>query len=97
MYQIIDTINNATFDGLKVTKLTELNATEMLQINLEKDAVFPEHASPTDATLLVLEGTILFHITDHKYQLSSHQLFKFPKNIPHRVLALEDSKFLILR
>ena len=97
MYQIIDTINYSTFDGLKVTKLTELTATEMLQINLEKDAIFPEHTSPTDATLLVLEGAIRFQINSNEYQLMSHQLFEFPKNIPHSVFALEDSKFLILR
>lgn len=96
MYQINNTINDKDFNKLQVAKLNDGPA-ETLLIILEKDAIFPEHTSPRDAHLIVLEGEIQFHINSEKYRLKKHQDFKFPKETPHWVEAIENSKFLIIR
>ena len=97
MYQINNTIKSQPFEKLKVQKLAKTDALEILSINLEKGALFPEHTSPKDAKLIVLEGDILFNINEKSYRLKKYQDFSFPKEIAHWVKANEDSKFLIIR
>ena len=97
MYQINNTIKSQPFEKLKVQKLAKTDVLEILSISLEKDAVFPEHTSPTDAQLIVLEGDIIFHINEEPFHLKKYQNFSFPKEVPHWVKANENSKFLIVR
>lgn len=97
MYKINDTINLTSYKGLKAGKLLDLNAKEILLISLEENSIFPEHTSPTNAHVLVLEGTITFFINTQEYKLTKHQVFNFPKDEPHWVKASESSKFLIIR
>jgi quercetin dioxygenase-like cupin family protein len=97
MYEINDIINKTSFEGLQVGKILDFNATEILQISLEATTIFPKHTSPTNATLLVLEGEISFFINNEKYILKKHQIFQFPKKEEHWVEAITDSKFLIFR
>ncbi len=97
MYTINNHINTEHFNGLKVQKMAKTEALEILSISLEKDTVFPEHSSPKDAHLVVLEGAIDFHINQNRYELQANQYFNFPKEEIHWVKALKDSKFLIIR
>lgn len=96
MYQINNTINNLGFNKLQVSKLNDGPA-ETLLITLEKDAILPEHTSPRDAHLIVLEGEIQFHINSEEFRLKKHHDFKFPKDATHWVKATENSKFLVIR
>jgi quercetin dioxygenase-like cupin family protein len=97
MTAINDHINTTAFKGLQVNKLLDIDAKEILQISLEDKAIFPKHTSPRDATLLVLEGSILFFINDKAYSLKKHQILNFSKDEEHWVEAHENSKFLIIR
>lgn len=97
MYKVDDTILTQPYDELQVQKLLQTDALEILSISLRKNAIFPEHASPNDAHLIVLEGAIVFHINEETFHLKKHQHFSFPKEIGHWVKAQEDSKFLIIR
>ena len=97
MYTINNAITLQPFDKLQVHKLVKTDALEILSISLEKNEVFPEHTSPTDAQLIVLEGEIVFHINGEPFHLSKHQHFNFPKENKHWVQAIENSKFLIIR
>lgn len=97
MYKINDALNLKDYKGLKAGKLLDINAKEILQISLEKDTIFPKHTSPTNANLILLEGSITFYINDLEYKLSKHQIFNFPKDKEHWVKASENSKFLIIR
>ena len=92
-----DAIINQAFLDLQIQKLATTTAFEILSISLEEAAIFPDHISPTHAFLLVLEGAIEFQIQNENYLLGKHQLFDFPGNTTHRVVAREDSKFLIIR
>lgn len=97
MYQVRNTIASQPFDKLQVQKLVKTDVLEILSISLEKDAIFPEHTSPTDAQLLVLEGDIIFHINEESFHLKKQQHFSFPKEKKHWVKANDNSKFLIVR
>lgn len=97
MYNISSQIADQRFDNLQIQKIVKTNALEILSISLEKGATFPEHTSPSDTQLIVLEGDIVFHINGDSYQLKTQQNFNFPKATPHTVRANENSKFLIIR
>lgn len=97
MYEISNQINDQKYDGLQVQIVVETQSYDILNISLEKDAIFPEHSSPTDAQLIVLEGDIVFHIDGEPYDLTKYQRFSFPKETEHWVKAKVNSKFLIIR
>ncbi|MCL6267892.1 hypothetical protein [Flagellimonas myxillae] len=97
MYKIDNHIKTEKYNGLKVHRLTHTDSLEVLLISLEKDALFPEHDSPKDAHLLVLEGDISFFINDHIHRLTKQQFFHFPKEQKHWVKAHMNTKFLIIR
>ena len=73
------------------------DAFEILSISLEKGAVLPEHTSPRDTFLVVLEGALDFNIDGRVFSLESLEDFSFPRNVAHWVEAREDSRFLIIR
>jgi quercetin dioxygenase-like cupin family protein len=97
MYRVSDTIKTQQYDQLQIQKLIKNNRLEILSISLEKDALFPEHTSPTDAVLVVLEGNIDFHINGENFCLKAQQHFSFPKETAHWVKANENAKFLVIR
>ncbi len=97
MFTINNSIKSQPFDNLKVQKLAKTESFEILSISLEKDTIFPEHTSLTDAQLIVLEGDITFNIKGEAFRLERQQHFSFPKEEKHWVEAHENSKFLIIR
>lgn len=97
MYQVKNSIVSQGFDKLQIQKLEKNDGPEILSISLEKGAVFPEHSSPTDATLILLEGAIVFHINNKNYPIKKLEHFSFLKEEKHWVEASMDSKFLIIR
>ncbi|HMB61703.1 MAG TPA: cupin domain-containing protein [Eudoraea sp.] len=97
MYLVSDKIISLNYNGLQTQKLVKTDKLEILSISLEKDATFPEHKSPKDAQLIVLEGAVEFYIGQRVYHLKKHQHFSFPKDKLHWVKANENSKFLIIR
>jgi len=97
MYEINNKIAAQKIEGLQVEKVVKTDAFEILSISLEKGANFPEHTSPTNAQLVVVEGDIQFSINGESFQLTSQQIFDFPKEVPHSVTSNENSKFLIIR
>jgi len=97
MYTINKNFSEQQFHKLQVQPLIKTGTYEVLGISLEKESLFPEHTSPRDAHLIVLEGDIQFHINGNEYQLRQQEVFHFPKAIPHWVKANENSKFIIVR
>ncbi|MFS4467898.1 cupin domain-containing protein [Maribacter sp. 2210JD10-5] len=97
MYEESNQIRNQKYDKLQVEIVVETDTFDILTISLEKNAIFPEHSSPSDAQLIVLEGDIIFHIDNEPHHLTAYQHFNFPKHTEHWVKANENSKFLIIR
>lgn len=90
-------IKEQSFNGLQVKRFKDSNSIEILSISLEKNTVFPEHTSHTDAQLIVLEGSVILHIEGVEYTLERQESIRFPKEEKHWVKAIENSKFLIIR
>lgn len=97
MYQISSTILEQDFKGLQAKKIVADENLEVLTISLENGSEFPEHTSPRDAFLVLLEGVIEFHINNKNFLLQKQQTFNFPAGVPHTVTAKMNSKFLIIR
>lgn len=97
MYTINKNFSEQQFHKLQVQQLVKTETFEVLGISLEKGSLFPEHTSPRDAHLMVLEGDIQFHINGNEYQLRQQAVFHFPKAVTHWVRANEDTKFIIVR
>lgn len=96
-YTVENSITKLDYNSLKVEKLASKDGCETLLIALEKGHWFPEHTSPRDVLLVVLEGDIQFYINNTNYQLQEHQTFTFPANEKHKVFGNQNSKFLIIR
>lgn len=97
MHTINNTINLTEYNGFKLHKLADIDASQIMKVTLEKGAKFPAHTSKTDVTLVMLEGIITFFINNQKFDLSKFQVFQFPKDEMHDVVANENSKFLLIK
>jgi len=97
MYEISNEIKSLPFKELQLKPLVNTSLLQILCVSLEQDAIFPEHSSPRDAQLIVLEGEITFYINEKQFELLKHQHFNFPKEVVHWVKANANSKFLIIR
>ena len=97
MYDIKNTIRDSIFDGLMVAMLSKTESCETLLITLGKDALFPEHTSPRDASIVMLQGRIVFSISKREFEIGAGQSFSFPAHEKHHVISKEDAKFLIIR
>ena len=97
MYNLRNEIKDLGFEDLQIVKLVKEELLDILAISLEKDSVFPEHTSPREAHLIVLEGAIEFRINGKKYEIGQMQQFDFPPGVKHSVYALQNAKFLIIR
>lgn len=97
MEQLNREIFQQAYNGLQISKLPSNSECQVLSISLEKGAIFPEHISPRNVQLVVLEGKIQFHINGEDHDLQKFDHFRFLKETPHWVEAEENSKFLIIR
>ncbi len=92
-----NTIIKAEVSGLHASQLFKSETTETLLITLEKNKLFPKHTSPKETLLVVLEGSINFHIQHKMIALDQHEVYTFHADIEHHVTANKNSKFLIIR
>jgi len=97
MYQIENQIANIEYKGVTVKKLASKKGCETVLIAIEKGHTIPDHTSPRDTLLVMLEGVIQLHINGKEYSLEKFQSFNFPAKEIHKVLAITDSKLLIIR
>ncbi len=94
---IINTINDTGYQGVTVKKIAEHKSYEVILITLQKGSRIPEHVANRDAQLVMLEGKIRFHIEDSVHNLNKHEVLCFGKEIKHRVEAVRDSKFMLVK
>lgn len=90
-------IKDASIKGLTASKFFKTATTETILITLQKGTTFPTHTSPKETLLVVLEGVIDFYINDEVVNLTAQQVYTFPKEVEHHVIAQKDAKFLIIR
>ena len=66
-------------------------------IAIEKDEIIGEHTSPVDGAIYVLDGKIEIHFEAEKFTLEKGEILMFKKDATHKVLALKDSKFFLVK
>lgn len=89
-------------NSLNKTVLAENRDSLAMLVALEKDRVMPEHTSPVNAFVYVLEGELIFSVYDencsiNEYKIKKEEILFFKKNDKHFLRALKDTKFLVVR
>jgi hypothetical protein len=97
MYEFSNYIADHEYDSLYVKIFIETAKFDILSISLEKDAIFPNHGSPTDLQRIDLEGDIIFHMDAESYPSIKFQSFSFRNRTEHWVKTTSNSKFLIVQ
>lgn len=66
-------------------------------IALKKHEVLENHVSICDACAIVFDGEAEFHFAAEKFTVKKGELIMFEKEKEHKVLALKDTKFLLVK
>lgn len=77
--------------------LLENNSSSLNIVAIKKDEIIDTHTSISDSAVYVLEGKIELHFDAQKFTLNKNEILMFKKDIEHKVLALKDSKFFIIK
>ena len=77
--------------------LLERGESSLTAIALKKHEVLENHISVCDACAYVFEGEAEFHFNAEKFTVKKGELIMFEKEKEHKVLALKDTKFLLIK
>lgn len=66
-------------------------------IALKKDEIIDTHTSVCDAAVYVFDGEIEMHFDAEKFKVDKGEILLFKKDTEHKVLALKDSKFFLIK
>ncbi|MBD5401589.1 hypothetical protein HDR58_02140 [bacterium] len=66
-------------------------------IALKKDEIIDTHTSVCDAAVIVIDGEIEIHFDAQKFKIDKGEMLMFKKDAHHKVVALKDSKFLLIK
>lgn len=73
------------------------NDSMLIAIALKKDEIIDTHTSVCDAAVYVLDGEIEIHFDAEKFKVDKGKILMFKKDKEHKVVALKDSKFLLIK
>jgi quercetin dioxygenase-like cupin family protein len=98
-YNVLKAKDIICLDGEKFNKhLLMQNGESCLSIvALKKDEVIDTHTSNSDAAVFVLDGEIEIHFDAEKFTVDKGEILMFKKDRQHKVFALKDSKFLLIK
>ena len=77
--------------------LTEDNDKNLSVIAIKKNEIIDTHTSICDAAVYVLDGEIELHFDAEKFKVDKGEILLFKRDTEHKVLALKDSKFLLIK
>lgn len=77
--------------------LMENNDSSLSIIAIKKGEIIDTHTSISDAAVFVLDGGIELHFDAEKFKLEKGEILMFKKDREHKVVALDDSKFLLIK
>lgn len=73
------------------------NDSSLNLIALKKDAIIDTHTSTCDAAAYVIDGEIEIHFDAEKFKIDKGEILLFKKDKQHKVVALKDSKFFVIK
>ena len=94
--ELKDLVNNKE-NILDKTVLLERGESSLSAIALRKHEVLDSHISVCDACAYVFEGEAEFHFNAEKFTVKKGEIIMFEKEKEHKVLALKDTKFLLIK
>jgi quercetin dioxygenase-like cupin family protein len=74
-----------------VRKVIHTGQMTIARLNLQKDAVVPEHSHVNEQVANVERGSLLFHIGGVDQVVGAGESLVIPPHVPHGVVALEDT------
>ena len=77
--------------------LLEHGESSLSAIALKKHEILENHYSVCDACAYVFEGEAEFHFNAEKFTVKKGELIMFEKEKEHKILALKDTKFLLIK
>lgn len=80
----------------KMTLLEKDNSSLSL-IAIKKEEIIDTHTSVCDAAVYLVEGKIELHFDAQMFTLEENDILMFKKDHQHKVRALKDSKFLLIK
>ncbi len=80
----------------KMTLLEKDNSSLSL-IAIKKEEIIDTHTSVCDAAVYLVEGKIELHFDAQMFTLEENDILMFKKDHQHKVRALMDSKFLLIK
>ncbi len=77
--------------------LMENSNSSLSAIALKKEEIIDTHTSLEDAAVYVIDGELELHFDAEKFKVDKGEILMFKKDKEHKVLALKDSKFLLIK
>ena len=77
--------------------LMENGGSSFSVIAIKKDEIIDTHTSTCDAAVYVIDGEIEIHFDAQKFTVEKGEILMFKKDTQHKVLAMKDSKFLLIK
>ena len=74
-----------------VRKVVHSGQMTIARLQIQKDAVVPEHSHINEQVATVEKGSLLFHIGGVDQVVGAGESLVIPPNVPHGVVALEDT------
>lgn len=63
----------------------------LAQVFVKKGGIIPEHHHESEQLSYVLQGSLKFVIQEKEVLVSAGEVLVIPSQVPHRIVALEDS------
>jgi quercetin dioxygenase-like cupin family protein len=86
-----ESVNAEVLNDKLARKVISGEKITMAQIFIAKDGVVPLHHHENEQISSVLTGALRFEIEGKELVLGAGEVLLIPSNVPHRVVALEDS------
>ncbi len=82
-----------TFNDVKpaISVLFETESTKEIRILMKKGQQMKEHKTPYPITVELFDGAISFGVEGKKHEVKKGDLFSLGGNVPHDLVAIEDS------
>ena len=98
-YDVVKAKDIINLDGGKFERKTlmENGDSSLNIIAIKKDEIIDTHTSIADAAIYVVDGEVELHFDAEKFKVDKGEMLMFKKDNEHKVLALKDSKFLLIK
>lgn len=98
-YNVLNAKEIVQLDSQKMQKKTLLEDgdSNFNIIALKKEEIIDTHTSVCNSAVYVIEGEIEMHFDAQKFLLNEGNVLMFKKDHEHKVRALSDSKFFLIK